>query len=96
MPSVLEASRKTLGATIISLTPTEERTLFFLLENEGRCVTLDMLFQEILPATSDAKNLFRVTMSHLRDKLRPSGRDVCIRSIRGEGWMWDRTRENRL
>lgn len=70
-----------LGGCPISLTPKEEALFCVLARYAGRVVTREHLVRSVWGICSEEKGHdLRVLMSHLRDKLRPHGRDMLVKT----------------
>ncbi len=67
---------------LLRLSAREHAILALLAERAGETVSLAQL--EMLWQTPPSKNLLRVTVSHLRERL--AGHGITLRSVRGEGY----------
>ena len=78
---------------VISLTPTESKVLYVLMQNAGRTVSTDFLLRKVWPFDDDAQeDRLHVHIHRLRRKLEPDGNgERYIFSDRGEGYRFSDT-----
>lgn len=77
------------GDTTISLTPTEAKLLYLLMDNEARFVHMEILMNRIWPTKHVPEERLRVHVSRLRSKLQllPSSKDYIF-TERGKGYRF--------
>ncbi|MHC5247841.1 response regulator transcription factor [Enterococcus sp. HY326] len=84
----LKNRRVTYGGTEIALQGKEFDLLTYLLQNKGRIVTKDQLFDRIWGFQSDTTlTVVEVYMSNLRKHLKPFGLDSWIKTLRNVGYI---------
>lgn len=73
----------------IELNVKEYDLLVYLLQNKNTILTKDQIFERIWGFDSDTSiTVVEVYMSNLRKKLRPSGNDNLIKTIRNVGYIF--------
>jgi DNA-binding response OmpR family regulator len=77
------------GETSVSLTPTEAKLLYMLMNNDSGFVHMEILIDRIWPAKHVPEERLRVHISRLRNKLKslPSNRDYIF-TERGKGYRF--------
>jgi DNA-binding response OmpR family regulator len=77
------------GDTSISLTPTEAKLLFLLMDNDAKFVHMEILMNRIWPTKHVPEERLRVHVSRLRSKLQllPSSKDYIL-TERGKGYRF--------
>lgn len=69
--------------------------LLYLMQNKGRIVTKDQLFDRIWGFQSDTSlNVVEVYMSHLRKHLKKFGADRWIKTLRNVGYLFEPIKED--
>ena len=76
-----------IGEDNLMLTPQEFSLLFLLVQNEGRTLDAEYIYEKAwgFPLTSD-KNSLKTAVSRLRAKIEPSG--YVIQAVRGQGYVF--------
>lgn len=79
----------------IALNGKEYDLLVYMLQNKNTILTKDQIFERIWGFDSDTSiTVVEVYMSNLRKKLRPSGNDNLIKTIRNVGYIFQDDTEN--
>jgi two-component system, OmpR family, response regulator ArlR len=81
----LEVKRK---GILIKLTPQEFKLLHYLMSNQGRIVTRDMILNRLWPSSFEIETrVVDVYMGYLRKKIDNSYKNKLLHSVRGFGYM---------
>jgi len=88
----LELDDKTLevkrNGKLIKLTPQEFKLLHYLMSNQGRIVTRDMILNRLWPSSFEIETrVVDVYMGYLRKKIDNSHKNKLLHSVRGFGYM---------
>lgn len=76
------------GGNLITLTPQEFKLLQYLMVNQGRVLTRDMILSRLWGCSSDVESrVVDVYIGYLRKKIDANFSDKLIKSVRGFGYM---------
>lgn len=79
------------AGTSVRLASKEYQMMEMLMTNQGRIVSVDMLFEKIWGLDSDAEqNVVWVNISYLRKKLQSMNANVQIKAVRGLGYILEK------